>query len=137
MHLSLIIILNIMDDSQRDKYIAATKELAETLGRLVEGAKERFSQLLVPGSSQFSMVEISKGIMDMGEPLWSAYCKWLTALRVETRKEMEEIQKSFGDDKDVLKCTEELHAAEAGFREIAAQIDSIVQIEEDKVICMY
>ena len=47
---------------------------------------------------------------------------------------MEEIQKSFGDDEDVLRCTEELHAAERGFREIAAQLESIVQIEEDKVI---
>ena len=127
----------IMDDCQRDKYIAATKELAETLGRLVEGAKERLSQLVVPGSSQFSMVEISKGIIGMAEPLWTAYWEWLNALGATTRKKMEEIQKSFGDDKDVLKCTEELHAAEAGFREIAAQLDSVVQIEEDKVICMY
>ena len=127
----------IMDGSQRDKYIAATKELAETLGRLVEGAKERFSQLMVPGSSQFSMIGISKGIIGMAEPLWTAYWNWLNALGVTTRKKMEEIQKSFGDDKDVLKCMEELHSAEAGFREIAAQLDSIVQIEEDKVICMY
>jgi hypothetical protein len=124
----------IMDDSQRDKYIAATKELVETLGGLVESVKERFSQLLVPGSSQFSMIGITKGMMSIADPLWTAYWKWLNALGAKTRQEMEEIQKSFGDDKDILKCTEELHATEAGFREIAAQLDGIVQKEEDKVI---
>ena len=120
-----------MDDSQREKYIAATTELAETLSRLLENAKKRFSQM-PPGSSQFGTM-VSKGIKGMSDPLWSAYWKWLNALGVTTQQEMEEIQKSFGDDKDVVKCTEELHAAEAGFHGYAAQLDTALQKEEDKV----
>lgn len=120
-----------MMDSQRDKYIAATKELAETLARVVENAKKRFSQM-PPGSSQFAMM-VSKGMKGMADPMWSAYWKWLNALGVTTRQEMEEIQKSFGDDKDVLQCTEELHTAETGFRGVIAQLNTALQKEEDKV----
>ena len=77
---------------------------------------------------------MGKGTKRMAEPIWSAYWEWLNALGVETRQEMEEIQKSFGDDKDVLKCTEELHAAEAGFHEMAGRLNAALQKQEDKVI---
>ena len=122
---------HIMDDSQREKYVTATTELAETLSRLVENAKKRFSQMS-PGSSQFAMM-VSKWMKDMADPIWSAYWKWLNALGITTRQEMEEIQNSFGDDKDVIKCTEELHAAEAGFRGVAAQLNTALQKGENKV----
>ena len=39
------------------------------------------------------------------------------------------IQRSFEDDKDVLKCTEELHAAEAGFCGLVAQLDTAMKKE--------
>ena len=120
-----------MDDSQREKYVAATTELAETLSRVVENAKKRFSQM-PPGSSQFAMM-VSKWMKDMADPIWSAYWKWLNVLGIKTRQEMEEIQKTFGDDKDVVKCTEELHAAEAEFRGVAAQLNTALQKGEDKV----
>lgn len=124
-----------MMDSQREKYIAATKELAESLAKVVENAKKRFSQMPM-GSSMFSMM-MSKGMKRMAEPIWTAYWKWLNALGVATRQEMEELQKSFGDDEDVSKCTEELHAAETGFHEIAAKLNTALQKQEDKVIKLY
>ena len=74
-----------------------------------------------------------KGMKAMTEPIWSAYWKWLNALGTTTRQEMAAIQKSFGDDEDVLKCTEELCAAEVGFRGVAAQLNTALQKEEDKV----
>ena len=119
-------------DDQREIYITATKKLAGTLGKLVENAKKKFS-LMPMGSSMFTSM-MGKGIKGMAEPIWSAYWEWLNALGVETRQEMEEVQKSFGDDKDVLKCTEELHAAEAGFYEIAGRLNTALQKQEDKVI---
>ena len=121
-----------MDDSKREKYIAATEELAQALGRMVENAKKMFGQMPPPGSSQFFAMT-SEGIKGMAEPLWTAYWKWMNDVGATTRQEVEELQKSFGDDKDVLKCTEELHAAEAGFRGLITQLDTVVQKEEDKV----
>jgi hypothetical protein len=124
-----------MDASQREKYITATKKLAGTLGKLVENAKKKFS--LMPMESSMSTTMMEKGMKRMpgiGEPVWTAYWEWLNALGVETRQEMEEIQKNFGDDKDVLKCMEELHEAEAGFYEMAGQLNAALQKQEDKVI---
>ena len=119
-------------DSQREKYIAATKELADSIGKVAENSKKKISHMPL-GSSMVSMM-MSKGSKRMAEPIWSAYFKWLNTVGVETRQEMEELQKSFGDDKDILKCTEELHAAEAGIREIGAQLNTALQKQEDKVI---
>lgn len=46
---------------------------------------------------------------------------------------MEQLWKSFGDDKEVLGCVEQLHAAEAQYNELTAEADADVQKEEDKV----
>ena len=121
-------------DSKREKYIAATKELAETLAKTVENAKKRFSQMPTVGSSPHSAVMVAKGMRGAAESIWTAYWKWMSSIGAATRQEVDELQKSFGDDKDVLKCTEELHAAEAGFRGVAAQINTALQKEEDKVL---
>ena len=66
----------------------------------------------MPSGSLQLAIMVSKGMKDMAEPIWSAYWKWLNVLRVTTRQEMEAIQKRFGDDKDVLKRTEELQRIE-------------------------
>ena len=45
--------MSLMDDSKREnlKYIAATEELAQTFGRMVENAEKMFSQMPPPESS--------------------------------------------------------------------------------------
>ena len=63
----------------------------------------------------------------------TAYWKWLHTVGVSTRNELEEVKKSFGDDKDVMKCTQELYAAETQFGEMLAKLNAAVQKEEDKV----
>ena len=122
-----------MAASQREKYIDATKELAESLAKVVESVKERFGPEMQLGSSQAYMM-VSEGMKGMTLPIWTAYWKWMNDIGATTRQEVEELQKSFGDDKDVLKCTEELHAIEAGFREIIIQLHHDLQKEEDKVV---
>ena len=124
-------------DSQRDKFIAATKELVETLTRVVEVGRKEFRRI---GGHQFSFIvppshsaEDAKGIRQIIEPTWNGYWKWLKTVGVSTRSEMEELWNSFGDDKDVLGCVEQLHAVEVQYNELTAEADADVQKEEDKV----
>ena len=118
-------------DSQKEKFITATKELVGTVTKVVENVKKRFSQM--GAGPQFTMMA-AKGLRNMVNPIWTGYWKYLDAVRVNTKQEVEELQKSFGDDKDVLKCVEELHAAEAQFGGLAAQLNAVIQKEEDKVM---
>ena len=120
-------------DSQREKYITATKELVETLSRVVENMNKRLSQVGV-ASQLTAMMTQGKSLHSMTDPIWNGYWKWMNAVGATTRQEMEELQKSFGDsDKDVLKCTQELQAVEDKFGELAAQLNAMLQKEEDKV----
>ena len=119
---------------ERDKFIAATKELVETLTKVVEAGRKEFNQI---GGFQFSLIVPNspgaKGIRQIMGPTCNGYYKWLKTVGVGTRKEMEELWSSFGEDKDVLDCIENLHAAEAKYNELTAQADADVQREEDKV----
>ena len=67
--------MSLMDDSKREnlKHIAATKEVTQALGRMVENAEKMFGQMPPPGSSQFFLrCMVSEGIKGMAEPLWTA-----------------------------------------------------------------
>ena len=125
-------------DLQREKFIAATKELVETLTRVVEAGRKEFSRI---GGYHFSFIvppshstQEAKGIRQIMEPTWKGYWKWFKTVGVSSRSEMEQLWNSFGtDDKDVLGCVEQLHAAEAQYNELTAEADADVQKEEDKV----
>ena len=119
-------------DSQREKYITATKGLVDALKRETEDARQRFSQLGGLQLSKIMTTTIAEGV-HLFLPTVAAYLKWLETVGVSTRKEMEELKKSFGDDEDVLKCAEELLAAETQFVELGAKFNEVVQEEEDKV----
>ena len=119
-------------DSQREKYIAATKELVETLSRSFENTNKRLSQM-GEASQLTAMIAQGKGLGNMTYPIWDGYWKWMNDVGATTRKEVEELQKSFGDDKDVLKCTEELRAVEDKFGEMGTKVNAVLQKEEDKV----
>ena len=123
---------NIVMDSQREKYIAATRGLVDILKRETEYARQRFSQLGGLQVSQMMSNIVAEGA-HIFRPTVTGYLKWLETVGVSTRKEMEELKKSFGDDKDVLKCWEELLAAETQFVELGAKFNKVVQEEEDKV----
>ena len=119
---------------QRETFISSTKKLVDTLTRVVEAGRKEFTQI---GGLQFSYIipdnADAKGIRQIMEPTWTGYWKWLEEVGVSTRNEMEQLWSSFGDDKEVLKCVEELHAAESKYNELTAQADVEVQKEEDKV----
>ena len=117
--------------TQREKFVVATKELVDSVTKVLENVNKRFGQI---GASQFVTAIAGKGIHNVVDPLWTGYWKWLSAVGVTTREEMEELQKSFGDDKEVLKCTEELHTVEIQFAEFMAKLNAVVQKEEDKVL---
>ena len=119
-----------MTDSQREKFVVATKELVSTLNGVVEDATKKFSQM---EGLQIPKIMSTKGYERMIRPTMTAYWKWLQAVGVSTRNELEEVKKSFGDDKDVLECMQELHATETQFSELRAKLDAVVQKEEDKV----
>lgn len=125
-------------DVQREKFITATTELVETLTKVVESGRKEFSQI---GGVQFSMIvpcaPEAKGIRQIILPSASGYWKWLEAVGVSTKKEMEKLWSSFGDDKEVLKCVKELHAIELQYDELTAEADVDVQKEEDKVSLMF
>ena len=119
---------------QKEKFISATKKLVATLTRVVEAGRKEFTQI---GGVQFSFIipeqADAKGIRQIMEPTWTGYWKWLEESGVSTRKEIEQLWSSFGDDEEVLKCVNELHAAESKYNELTAQADADVQKEEDKV----
>ena len=119
---------------QREKFISATKKLVDTLTRVVEAGRKEFTQI---GGLQFSLIipntPGTKGIRQIIEPTWTGYWKWLEEVGVSTRNEMEQLWSSFGDDQEVLRCVEQLHAAESKYNELTAQADTDVQKEEDKV----
>ena len=119
---------------QREKFIRATKKLVDTLTRVVEAGRKEFTRI---GGVQFSLIipdsADAKGIRQIIEPTWTGYWKWLEEVGVSTRSEMEQLWSSFGDDKEVLKCVEELIAAESKYNELTAQANVDVQKEEDKV----
>lgn len=119
---------------QREKFISATKKLVDTLTRVTEVGRKEFSQI---GGFQFSFIipdtPGTKGIRQIIEPTWTGYWKWFEEVGVSTRNEMEQLWSGFRDDKEVLKCVEQLHAAESKYNELTAQVDVDVQKEEDKV----
>ena len=119
---------------QREKFISATKELVDTLTRVVEAGRKEFTQI---GGLQFSYFipdsADAKGIRQIIKPTWTGYWKWLEEVGVSTRNEMEYLWSSFGNDEEVQKCVEELLAAESKYNELTAQADVDVQKEEDKV----
>ena len=121
-------------DARREKFITATKELVDTLNRVVEAGRKEFERV---GGMQFSLIAPSaadaKGIRQIILPTWTGYWKWLNTVGVSTRNEMEQLWKSFGDDKDILKCVEQLHSAEKRYNELTAEADADVQNNEDKV----
>ena len=126
-------------ESQREKFITATKLLVDTLTRVVEAGRKEFTQI---GGLQFSSIvphtsnaTEAKGIRQIMEPTWTGYWKWFETVGVSTRNEMEQLWNSFGNDKDVLKSVEQLHAAESKYNELTAEADVDVQKEEDKVSC--
>ena len=121
---------------QRERFITATKQLVDTLTRVVEAGRKEFTQI---GGLQFSSIiphtpsATEARIRQIIEPTWTGYWKWFETVGVSTRSEMEQLWNSFGDDKDVLKCVEHLHAAESKYNELTAEADIDVQKEEDKV----
>ena len=121
-------------ESDREKFISATKKLVATLSRVVEAGRKEFTQI---GGVQFSFIipdqTDAKGIRQIVEPTWTGYWKWLEETGVSTRSEMEQLWSSFGDDEEVLKCVEELRTIESKYNELTAQADADVQKEEDKV----
>ena len=118
-------------DSQGERFVAATEELTETLTEFVESRRQMLGQRPAKSGLPFSAM-VLKGMNGMVEPMWNGYYKWMSVLGVTTRKEAEDLLKSFGDEK-VMKCIEELGAAEAGFRAFATHLDTTLQTEEDKV----
>ena len=121
---------------QRERFISATKKLVDTLTRVVEAGRKEFTRI---GGLQFSFITPdsadAKGIRQIIEPTWTGYWKWFEEVEVSTRNEMEQLWSSFSDDKEVLECVEELHAAESKYNELTAQVDVDVQKKEDKVSC--
>jgi len=101
----------------------------------VEAGRKEFTQI---GGVQFSYIipDIAdvKGIRQIIEPTWTGYWKWLEEVGVSDRNEMEQLWNSFGDDDVVLKCVEELRAAESKYNELTAQANIDVQKEEDKIV---
>ena len=120
-------------DSHREKYIAATKELVETLSRSFEDANKWLSQVGEASQVTAMMVAQGNGLRKMMTPIWNGYWKWMNDVGATTRREVEEFQKSFGANKDVLKCTEELKAVEDKFGELGTKVNAVLQKEEDKV----
>ena len=81
--------------------------------KTVEAGRKEFTRI---GGVQLSFIipdsAYAKGICQIIEPTWTGYWKWFEKVGVSSRNEMEQLWSSFGDDKEVLKCVEELHAAE-------------------------
>ena len=121
-------------DARREKFITSTKELVDTLTRVVEAGRKEFERV---GGVQFSRTAPSaadvKGILEIIKPTCTGYWKWLETVGVGTRSEMEQLWKSFGDDQDILNIVEQLRAAEKRFNELTAEADADVQSNEDKV----
>ena len=118
-------------DPQREKFIVATKELVDTLNGVVEESTKKFSQM---GEHQIpKMMSTMAANEKIFRPTMAAYLKWLNTVGVSTRNELEEVKKGYGDDKDVLKCVQELNAVETQFGELATKLDAVMQKEEDKV----
>ena len=105
-------------ESDREKFISATKKLVATLTRVVEAGRKEFTQI---GGVQFSFIipdqTDAKGIRQIVEPTWTGYWKWLEETGVSTRSGMEQLWSSFGDDEEVLKCVEELRTIESKYNE--------------------
>ena len=121
-------------DSRKEKYVTETRKVVAAMTKMVETAEKRFS--ILEGASKLlpaRMMASKAGSKNMAEPLWNSYYEWMTSVGVSSKKEMEELQKSFGDNQDALKCTKELHAVEAQFTEMMSRMNAMVQKGEDRV----
>ena len=121
-------------DARREKFITATEELVDTLTSVVKAGRKELERV---GGLQFSLISPiaadAKGIRQLIRPPSVGYWKWFNTVGVSTRSEMEQLWKSFGDDQGILKCVEQLHAAEKRYNELTVEADVDIQSNEDKV----
>lgn len=83
--------------------------------------------------SRNSGLAVESGIRRMMKPVWEAYQDWFVSLGVNTRSEAEQLWKSFGEDRDVQRCVQELLKAEEGYDAVLKKVEADVQQQEDTV----